>query len=391
MAYSNKLSCKFLGMDFENPFMLASAPPTRTGEMIARAFQAGWGGAVIKTANLDPKPDKQPRFAPVKHHGEMIGMQNIEMCSTRPPEIWQQECAELKRNWPNKILWASIIAGMDRKAWQRLAEMMQEAGFDALELNISCPHGVPDYGMGSFIGQSPELSAQVTAWVKQVAKIPVIVKLTPNVTDIAAVAHAVKEAGADGLAAINTLAGLSGVDTTTMRPRPTVDGDSTFGGHSGPCVKPVALRAIAAISQKTGLPVSGIGGIANGHDAAEFSLLGAGTFQVCTAVMWHGYKIIDNLRKELCEVLDVHNLNNCSELRGQALNHIKLYEELSQSARFIPQINPDCHGCKRCVTACQDGAFQAIKIKDGKAEVDLQKCGGCGLCAIVCPSGMIHG
>ena len=254
------LSVEFAGMHFPNPFLLASAPPTRTGEMIRRAFAAGWGGAVTKSIALDPARDLQPRLHPLRYRKRAVGMENVELTTQLTVEQWQQEIADVKAAYPSRPLWASIMDAPVKENWQRLAEAMQEAGADALELNVSCPHGMPTKGMGAFIGQNAQLTGEVVSWVKEVSQVPVVVKLTPNVTDIAFVARAAKENGADALCAINTVLGLIGVDLDTLTPLPSVGGVSTYGGYSGPGVKPIALRCVAQIAKATGLPVSGPGG-----------------------------------------------------------------------------------------------------------------------------------
>ena len=255
------LRVRFAGMDFPNPFVLASAPPTRTAEMIKRAFAAGWGGAVTKSIALEPVQDLQPRLQPLRHRRRNVGMENIELTTQLTVAEWQQEVADIKSAYPDRPLWASIMDAPVKRNWQRLAETFQEAGADALELNVSCPHGMPSKGMGAFIGQNPELTGQVVSWVKQVSKVPVVVKLTPNVTDIAFVAQVAKENGADALCTINTVSALIGVDLDSLTPLPAVGGLSTYGGYSGPGIKPIALRCVAQIAKATGLPSVGPGRI----------------------------------------------------------------------------------------------------------------------------------
>ena len=298
------LRLTFAGMLFPNPFMLASAPPTRTAEMIKRAFAAGWGGAVTKTIVLDPTSDFQPRLQPLRHQNRMIGMENVELLSRLSVEEWRREIADIKASYPERPLWASIMAYPVKKDWQRLTQMIEETGADALELNVSCPHGMPTRGMGAFIGQDATMTGDVVSWVKEVTKIPVVVKLTPNVTDIAFVAQAAKDNGADAIAVINTVSCLVGVDLDTLDPLPNVGGFSTYGGYSGPGVKPIALRCVAQVAQATKLPVSGLGGVSTWEDAVEFIALGAGTVQVGTTAMWKGFKIIEDLTQGLSNYLE---------------------------------------------------------------------------------------
>jgi dihydropyrimidine dehydrogenase (NAD+) subunit PreA len=384
------LSVDFVGMHFPNPFMLASAPPTRTAEMIIRAFAAGWGGAVTKTIAPDPVIDLQPRLQPLRHKRRKIGMENIELTTQLTLQEWQQEISEIKATYPNRPLWASIMGAMEEESWQRIAEAVQEAGADAFELNVSCPHGMPSKGMGAFIGQSDKMTGEVVSWVKKVAKVPVIVKLTPNVTDIAFVAKAAKENGADALAATNTVLGLIGVELDTLTPLPSVNGVSTYGGYSGPGIKPIALRCVAQISKATGLPVSGLGGLNTWQDAAEFMAVGATTVQVCTAVMWEGYGIIDKLTNGLEAYMDKKGFTDLHPIIGAALPKIVDFPEMPLDPRVKASVDDSCNGCMLCISACSDGGFQAITgMKGEKITIDGDLCDGCSLCVMVCPLGSI--
>jgi dihydropyrimidine dehydrogenase (NAD+) subunit PreA len=384
------LSVDFLGMHFPNPFLLASAPPTRNAAMIKRAFAAGWGGAVIKTIAPDPIIDLQPRLQSLRHRRRNIGMENIELTTQMSVEDWQREIDEVKSAFPDRPLWASIMDAPVEKGWQRLVAAMEETGADALELNVSCPHGMPSRGMGAFIGQDANLVGDVVRWVKRASTLPVVVKLTPNVTDIAHIALAAKDNGADALSAINTVAGLIGVDLNTLAPMPTVGGLSTYGGYSGPGVKPIALRCVAQIAKATGLPISGLGGLASGRDALEFMALGATTVQVATAVMWNGFGLIDDLLEQVRDYLDDRGYDDLYPVIGAALENIVEYPELSLEHRRQPILDDSCNGCLLCITACSDGGFQAITgIKGEKVVIDGDKCDGCGLCVMVCPLGSI--
>jgi len=379
------LEVDFLGMHFPNPFMLASGPPTRTAAMIRRAFDAGWGGAVTKTILFQPSPDRRPRLKAHRNEGRNIGMENIEVLSQLSVEQWQNDLAELKAAYPERPVWASLGAS-EKSEWIRLTEMIQETSIDALELNVSCPHGMPGRGMGAFIGQNAELTGQVVAWVKGVAKIPVIVKLTPNVTDIAFVAKAAQNSGADGLCASNSVASLNGIDLDTLDPTPSVGGFSIYGGYSGPGIKPIALRCVAKIAKATGLPVSGLGGIDEWADTVEFFAVGAVTVQVCTTVMWRGYGFINDLKAGLNGYLDKKGYPDIRSILGVALPKIVDFPSLPLNSRVQAQVDESCNGCLKCVTSCNDAGFQAIRgTKGKKVTIDSDKCDGCGLCEMVCP------
>jgi dihydropyrimidine dehydrogenase (NAD+) subunit PreA len=384
------LQVDFVGMRFPNPFMLASAPPARTAEMIKRAFAAGWGGAVTKSIGLEPARDLQPRLQPLRYRRRNIGMENVELITQLTLEEWQREIADVKDAYPDRPLWASIMDAPVEDNWQRLTGAVQDAGADALELNVSCPHGMPSKGMGAFIGQNAELTGEVVSWVKRVAKVPIVVKLTPNVTDIAFVAQAAKNNGADAMCAINTVAGLVGVDLDTLNPLPSVGGVSTYGGYSGPGIKPIALRCVAQIAKATGLPVSGMGGLGTWQDAVEFVAVGASTLQVGTAVMWHGYGIIEEFLDGVHGYLDGKGYANLKPVIGAALPRIVDFPEMPLSARARARVDDTCNGCLLCVTACADGGYQAITgVKGETVTISGEKCDGCGLCGMVCPLGSI--
>ncbi len=384
------LSVDILGMRFPNPFMLASAPPTRTAEMIKRAFALGWGGAVTKSIALDPAEDLQPRLQPLVHRKRNIGMGNVELTTQMTVADWQREIADVKAAYPDRPLWASIMDAPVEKNWQRLAEAVQEAGIDALELNVSCPHGMPSKGMGAFIGQNAELTGQVVAWVKKVAKVPIVIKLTPNVSDIAFIAQAAKENGADALCTVNTVSGLMGVDLETLTPLPSVGGVSTYGGYSGPGIKPIALRCVAQIAKATGLPVSGLGGLTTWQNAVEFMAVGASTVQVGTSVMWHGYGIIEGFLGGLNDYLDDKGISQVKQIIGAALPKIVEFPEMPLAPRARAVVDATCNGCLLCVVACSDGGYHAISgIKGEVVTIDGDICDGCSLCMMVCPTGSI--
>jgi len=382
------LSVDFCGMKFENPFMLSSAPPTANCEMIRRAFDAGWGGVVSKTIGLEPTSNVRPRFAKLRFEEKgMIGFENIELITDRPLEDWLPELERTKKDYPDKILIASIMAEMTADKWQKLAKKVQETGVDAIELNVSCPHGMPERGMGAAIGQDPELTGMAVKWVKEVADIPVIAKLTPNVTDIALIVKAAEKNGADALSGINTVYGFMGINLEKMEPKPSVGGMSAFGGCCGPVVKPIALRCVAQMAKSTKLPISGIGGISTWRDAVEFMMVGASTVQLCTAVMFRGYRIVGGLKSGLANYLAEKGFGSVKEIVGYILPKLTAVEKLDFTHRVVYEVDKDkCIKCGLCYVACRDGGYEAITLDDeGLATIDEEKCDGCSLCYHVCP------
>src|ERR1700752_3045491 len=281
------LRSNFIGIKSPNPFWLASAPPTDKEFNVARAFKAGWGGVVWKTLGEDPPPvNVSSRYGALHYNDDkMIGFNNIELITDRPLEINLREIKQVKRDWPDRALVVSLMVPCEEQAWKAILPVVEDTGADGIELNFGCPHGMSERGMGSAVGQVPEYVEMVARWCKQHSRLPVIVKLTPNITDIRMPARAAKQAGADALSAINTINSITGIDLDTLEPRPNVDGKSSHGGYCGPAVKPIALNMVQQVMSdpEAALPMSGIGGIASWRDGAEFILLGAGTVQVCSA------------------------------------------------------------------------------------------------------------
>ncbi|KLK87462.1 dihydroorotate dehydrogenase [Methanoculleus sediminis] len=377
-----------------NPFLLASGPPTASGEQIRHAFRLGWAGAVTKTIVPDAMEirDVSPRFAAWKDgNSGLLGFENIELLSRKSVSYWTGEVAATKKEFPDRVLVASIMASPDPGEWQELACTVQDAGADAIELNVSCPHGMPERGVGAAIGQHPDLVREATRAVRQVATVPLIVKLTPNVTDIVPVAGAAVDAGADILAAINTVQCLMGIDLETLEPNPPVAGFSTYGGYSGPAVKPIGLKMISQIARELPVPLMGIGGISRWQDAAEYIAAGASAVQVCTAVMWEGAGIIRGMNAGLSGYLLRKQFAGVGALRGRALPLIGTHAALSRSVhRFAARVFPErCRSCGRCVTACRDGGYHAISMVGGEVAIDRDRCDGCSLCSHVCPEGVI--
>lgn len=385
------LSVDFCGIKSPNPFWLASAPPTNTGDQVMRAFDAGWGGAVWKTLG-EPIVNVSSRYSAVDWKGSrMMGLNNIELITDRPLDINLREISEVKKRYPRHALIVSLMVESKREAWHSMVRRAEDAGADGLELNFGCPHGMSERGMGSAVGQVPDYTCQIVQWVKEVAKTPVIVKLTPNVTDVVYPARAAHRGGADALSLINTINSITGVNLDTLTPRPEVHGASAHGGYCGPAVKPIALNMVASVAKEVPLPVSGIGGVTTWQDAAEFILLGASTVQVCTAVMHKGFRIVLDLIDGLSGYLDQQGLRSVAELRGRSLPRVQRWEELDLGYRVIAAVDEKkCIGCGVCYVACNDGAHQAIAAHaDGRGRTRVEileaKCVGCNLCSLVCP------
>jgi len=328
------LSITVNGIKFPNPFLLGSGPPGTNARVIAKSFDAGWGGAVAKTISLESSKvvNVVPRYGKLRSrsNGEVIGFQNIELISDRPIEIWLEEFRQIKKDYPKHVLIASIMEEYDQGRWQELTRVVQDTGVDAFELNFSCPHGMTERKMGSEMGEHPDLTQEVTGWVTEVAKIPVWAKMTPNITNIKEPAHAAVRGGAHGISAINTILSVIGVNLDTLRPMPTVEGYSVPGGYSSQAVKPIALRMVSqlALSLPKETSISGIGGIEAAHDAIEFMLLGASTVQVCTGVMLKGVKMVDELQEGLAKFMTDKGFNSVQEIVGKSLPYFSTHMDL---------------------------------------------------------------
>ena len=385
------LRTNLAGIKSPNPFWLASAPPTNSGYQIMKAFDAGWGGAVWKTLGV-PVVNVSSRYGSLNYRdNRMVGFNNIELITDRPLKDNLREISEVKKRFPDHAVIASLMVET-REEWHNIVRDVENAGADGIELNFGCPHGMCERGMGSAVGQEPKVLQTIVEWVKEVAKIPVITKLTPNISDITRPARAARAGGSDAISLINTIQSVIGVDLDTFVPSPNVDGKSTNGGYCGPAVKPIALNMLKNCAQdkQVGIPISGIGGVENWRDAAEFILLGATSVQVCTAVMHFGFGIIRDLKTGLERYMDEKGFKTIEDFRGKALPNILHWEDLNLKYKVVADINKDkCIGCQLCYTACEDGAHQAISLSsdptDRKPTIIEENCVGCNLCSIVCP------
>jgi len=325
------------GITFNNPFVVGSGPPGTNANVIRKAFDEGWGGVVAKTISMDASKvvNVAPRYARMRavDSKEVFGWENIELISDRPFETWLEEFDSLKQTHPQGILIASIMEEYRRDSWLEIVQRCQDTGVDAFELNFSCPHGLPERKMGAAMGENPEIVQEVTGWVMEVATIPVWTKMTPNITHITDPGRAALASGAHGLAAINTILSVMGVDLDSLRPQPTVEGYSVPGGYSCKAIRPIALRMVMELARmmKDEFPdrtISGIGGVETGEDAAQFILLGAHTVQVCTGLMIHGYGMVKDMCDSLLAFMDQHGFDTIDDFRGASLPYFSTHADL---------------------------------------------------------------
>jgi dihydropyrimidine dehydrogenase (NAD+) subunit PreA len=391
-----ELGIEFAGIRSPNPFWLASAPPSNSGAQVHRAFECGWGGAVWKTVGA-PVLNVSNRYG-AWHYGSqrMVGINNVELISDRPLEVNLREIREVKRAWPDRAVIVSAMVESTPETWRDIVHRIEDTGADGIELNYGCPHGMSERGMGSAVGQVPEYCEQITQWVTEAAKLPVIVKLTPNVTNVVLPARAALTGGAQALSLINTINSIVGVDLDSLEITPSVAGKGGHGGYAGPAIKPIALNMLVALGADEAIsraapPISAMGGISTWHDAAEFLLLGATSLQVCTAVMHYGFRIIEDLCDGLSNWMDSKGFQSIGDFRGRSLHRTSEFKDFDLSFRAVARIDADrCIKCDLCYVACMDAAHQCIDLVATNGDrpqptVREQDCVGCRLCYNVCP------
>ena len=387
------LTSNFIGIKSPNPFWLASAPPTDKELNVVRAFEAGWGGVVWKTLGSEGPPVVNvsgPRYGAIwGADRRLLGLNNIELITDRPLEVNLQEIKEVKRKWRDRALIISLMVPCDEDSWKDILGRIEDTEADGVELNFGCPHGMAERGMGSAVGQVPEYIEMVTRWVKKHSRMPCIVKLTPNITDVRKPAEAAKRGGADAVSLINTINSITSVNLDDFSPEPMIDGKGTHGGYCGPAVKPIAMNMVAEIARSDetrGLPISGIGGITTWRDAAEFMALGAGNVQVCTAAMTYGFKVVQEMISGLSQYLDDKQIA-MSDLIGRAVPNVTDWQFLNLNYVAKAHINQDdCIKCGRCYAACEDTSHQAIAMSPERVfTVKDEECVACNLCVNVCP------
>ena len=388
------LTTDFLGIKSPNPFWLASAPPTDKEYNVRRAFEAGWGGVVWKTLGAEGPPVVNvngPRYGVI--HGadrRVLGLNNIELITDRSLEVNLEEITRVKRDYPDRAMIVSIMVPCEEQAWKDILPKVEATGADGIELNFGCPHGMSERGMGAAVGQVPEYIEMVTRWCKQYYSKPVIVKLTPNITDVRLPAAAAQRGGADAVSLINTINSIISVNLDSMSPEPSIDGKGSHGGYCGPAFKPIAMSMVSEIArapETAGLPISGIGGVTTWRDAAEYITLGCGNVQVCTAAMTYGFKVVQEMISGLSQWMDEKGHTTIQDFMGAAIPNTTDWKNLNLNYIAKAEINQDdCISCGRCYAACEDTSHQAIAMSDDRTFTVIDsECVACNLCVEVCP------
>lgn len=378
------LETTFTGIRFPNPFLISSSPSSINASMIKKAFRAGWGGVVLKTIGMIPTENPCPRMLTLKDGRHKFGVVNIEQISGLTQEQWGKELDDIRAEFPDRPIIASIAANASKSDWQTLVTSLEPHGVNVFEISLSCP--ITDAEDEIYLNLDAESFHKVVPWIREVSNLPIWIKLSPEPDAVVGLAKAALDAGADAVVATDTMPGLAGIDLDTFSPLPSVNGIGTFGGYSGPGIKPISLRCVANIGLWGKLPVAGCGGISRWSDAAEYHAVGAGLVQVCTAVMWNGFNIVDKMKEGLSKYLDDHGMTSVDELRGKALPQLRPFPEIDLALRKQAYILPEkCKGCNLCIITCDAAAFEAIEMTDDKkAVVSVLRCDGCGLCLGVC-------
>ena len=388
------LTTDFLGIKSPNPFWLASAPPTDKEYNVRRAFDAGWGGVVWKTLGEEGPPVVNvngPRYGVIYGADRrVLGINNIELITDRDLYTNLAEIKRVKADYPDRAMIVSIMVPCEEEAWKAILPLVEDTGADGIELNFGCPHGMSERGMGAAVGQVPEYIEMVTRWCKKYYSKPVIVKLTPNITDVRQPAAAARRGGADAVSLINTINSITSVNLDSMSPEPSIDGKGTHGGYCGPAVKPIAMSMVSEIArydETKGMPISGIGGVTTWRDAAEFITLGCGNVQVCTAVMTYGFKIVEEMISGLSQWMDEKGHTSIADFVGAAVPNTTDWQYLNLNYIAKAVINQDdCISCGRCYAACEDTSHQAIAMSEDRTFTVIdEECVACNLCVDVCP------
>jgi dihydropyrimidine dehydrogenase (NAD+) subunit PreA len=380
------LSTDFLGMELPNPFILASGPPTSDSTKIMSAFKSGWGGAVLKTISLHPAQHTASKFHTIRSGRVKWGSVGVESVSEKSVDQWGEEIARIRDSFPERPLIASIIGDSDPSSWVELVGQLEQYPINAFEINGGSP--ILDDGQArvSELGKDARAVASAVRWVKDATRLPVIVKLSPNVTDIIPIALAALNAGGDGFTATSGLSGVAGVDMASLKPLNWGEGIGLAGEYTGPGLRPVGLRWTAYIAKSVSAPIMGCGGVSTWGDAAEYFTVGASAVQLRNAVIWQGIAIIDDLKTGFEKYLERMKLNEPMDLVGRALPKIVGFDELDIDFKMVATlVESECIGCDLCARVCYDAGFQAITMEGDIAKIGYSKCDGCGLCIYVCP------